>query len=47
MNKIMIFKHYSIGIQGVINFKTEELAQKAIDEVTEERLKKYVFNVKE
>ena len=47
VNKIMIFKHYSIGIQGVINFKTEELAQKAIDEVGEERLKKYVFNVKE
>ena len=43
----MIFKHYSIEIQGVINFKTEELAQKAIDEVGEERLKKYVFNVKE
>ena len=47
VNKIMIFKHYSIGIQGVINFKTEELAQKAIDEVGEDRLKKYVFNVKE
>lgn len=47
VNKIMIFKHYSIGIQGSINFKTEELAQKAIEEVGEERLKKYVFNVKE
>lgn len=47
VNKIMIFKHYSSGMQGVINFKTQELAQKAIDEVTEERLKKYVFNVKE
>lgn len=47
VNKIIILKHYSIGIQGVINFKTEELAQKAIDEVTEERLKKYIFNVKE
>ena len=47
VNKIMIFKHYSIGIQGVINFKTEELAQKAIEECGEERLKKYVFNVKE
>ena len=47
VNKIMIFKHYSLGIQGTINFKTEELAQKAIEEVTEERLKKYVFNVKE
>ena len=33
--------------QGTIYFKSEELAQKAIDEVTEERLKKYVFNVKE
>lgn len=47
VNKIIIFKHYSLGIQGVINFKTEELAQKAIDEVTDERLKKYVFNVNE
>ena len=33
--------------QGEIYFKTIELAQKAIDEVTEERLKKYIFNVKE
>ena len=33
--------------QGTIYFKTKELAQKAIDEVTEERLKKYIFNVKE
>lgn len=47
VNKIIIFKHYSLGIQGMINFKTEELAQKAIDEVGEDRLKKYVFNVKE
>lgn len=47
VNKIMILKHYYIGIQGVINFKTQELAQKAIEEVGEDRLKKYVFNVKE
>ena len=47
VTQIMIFKHYSLGIQGSINFKTEELAQKAIDECGEERLKKYVFNVKE
>ena len=47
VNKIIIFKHYSLGIQGSINFKTEELAQKAIQECGEERLKKYVFNVKE
>ena len=33
--------------QGVIYFKTIELAQKAIEEVGEDRLKKYVFNVKE
>ena len=33
--------------QGTIYFKTKELAQKAIEEVGEERLKKYVFNVKE
>lgn len=47
VNRIMILKHYSIGIQGSINFKTEELAKKAIEEVGEERLKKYVFNAKE
>lgn len=34
-------------IQGSIYFKTKELAQKAIEECGEERLKKYVFNVKE
>lgn len=31
--------------QGTIYFESKELAQKAIDEVTEERMKKYVFNV--
>lgn len=31
--------------QGVIYFDTEELAQKAIDEIGEERLKKYIFRV--
>lgn len=33
--------------QGVIYFDTEELAQKAINEIGEERLKKYVFRVEE
>ena len=33
--------------QGTIYFKSAKLAQKAIDEVTEKRMKKYVFNVKE
>ena len=46
-DKIEICIHYYLGLQGTINFKTEELAQKAIDEITEERMKKYVFNVKE
>ena len=33
--------------QGTIYFESKELAQKAIKEVGEDRLKKYVFNVKE
>ena len=33
--------------QGTIYFKTKELAQKAIEECGKDRLKKYVFNVKE
>lgn len=33
--------------QGLILFETEELAKKAIDEIGEEHLKKYIFNVKE
>lgn len=33
--------------QGTIYFDTEELAQKAIDEIGEEMLKKYVFRVEE
>lgn len=39
--------HTCLNDQGIIYFKTEELAQKAIEEVGEERLKKYIFNVKE
>lgn len=33
--------------QGTIYFDTEELARKAIDEIGEERLKKYIFRVEE
>ena len=33
--------------QGSIYFDTEELAKRAIDEIGEERLKKYVFRVEE
>lgn len=36
-----------IYYQGTIYFDTEELTQKAIDEIGEERLKKYVFQVEE
>lgn len=36
-----------IYYQGTIYFDTEELAQKAIDEIGEERLKKYIFRVEE
>lgn len=39
--------HTCLNDQGTIYFKTEELAQKAIEEVGEDRLKKYVFNVNE
>lgn len=34
-------------VQGSIYFDKEELAQKAIDEIGEERLKKYIFRVEE
>lgn len=47
LNKIIVSDNYCVQSQGTIYFETKELAQKAIDEVTEERLKKYVFNVKE
>lgn len=36
-----------IQYQGNIYYDTEELAQKAIDEIGKERLKKYVFRVEE
>ena len=53
----IVYNNYRNGIsisfnqcaqsQGTIYFETSELAQKAIEEVGEDRLKKYVFNVKE
>lgn len=46
-NELSISFNQSANSQGTIYFETSELAQKAIDEVTEERLKKYIFNVKE
>lgn len=47
LNKIIVSDNYCVQSQGTIYFESKELAQKAIDEVGEERLKKYVFNVKE
>lgn len=46
-NELSISFNQSANSQGTIYFKSAKLAQKAIDEVTEERLKKYIFNVKE
>lgn len=46
-NEIIITDDCSIQSQGSIYFESEELANKAIGEVGEERLKKYIFNVKE
>ena len=46
-NLIEIERKQYIHTQGTIYFESKEMAQKAIDEVTEERLKKYVFNVNE
>lgn len=47
LNKIIVSENYFIQSQGTIYFESKELAQKAIEEVGEDRLKKYVFNVKE
>ena len=47
LNKIIVDDNYCVQSQGTIYFESKEMAQKAIDEVTEERMKKYVFNVKE
>lgn len=44
---ISVNNNQFIQNQGTIYFKTKELAQKAIEEVGKDRLKKYVFNVKE
>ena len=46
-NLIEIERKQYIHTQGTIYFESKEMAQKAIEEVTEERLKKYIFNVKE
>lgn len=47
INELVIQFRNRLNYQGTIYFETEELAQKAIEECGVERLKKYVFNVKE
>lgn len=44
---IAVNNNQFIQKQGTIYFETKELAQRAIEEVGEDRLKKYIFNVKE
>ncbi len=46
LNKIIVSDNYCVQSQGTIYFESKEMAQKAIEEVGEDRLKKYVFNVK-
>lgn len=45
--KIYINSLYTTDHQGIIFFKTEESCQRAIQEIGEDRIKKYIFNVKE
>ena len=46
-NGVRIHIHNIIQCQGAIYFDTEELCEKAIGEVGEENIKKYVFGVSE
>ena len=46
-HEISISFYQSTNSQGTIYFESVELAEKAIEEVGEDKLKKYVFNVKE
>ena len=45
--KVFVEVWRTCQFQGSIYFDTEELTQKAIDEIGEERLKKYIFRVEE
>lgn len=38
--------YYSVTDYGILYFKSEEIAEKVIDEIGEDRLKKYWFRVK-
>lgn len=45
--KLSIISYCFIDQQGSIFFATKKLAKEAIEEIGEERLKKYIFNAKE
>lgn len=47
INDLIIQFRNRLNYQGTIYFESKEMAQKAIEEVGEDRLKKYVFNVNE
>ena len=44
MDKVIIDKYYSVS-DGIPYFESEEIAQKVIDEIGKDRLKKYWFRV--
>lgn len=44
---LSISNRYELNYQGVIFFETSEDAQNAIDKIGKDRIKKYIFNVKE
>lgn len=44
MDKVIIDKYYSVS-DGILYFESEEIAQKVIDEIGKDRLKKYWFRV--
>lgn len=47
-HKKMFIDYFKFNnFQGVIWFASKEIAQQCIDEIGEDRLKKYIFNVKE
>lgn len=47
LDNLCIGINYSLNHQGTIYFKTCEAAKNAINAIGEDRIKKYIFNVKE
>lgn len=47
LDNLSIGFNYSLNHQGTIYFKTCEDAENAINHIGEDRIKKYIFNVKD